>query len=40
MAQLEQLINDAWEKRTEFSPSKHPKEVKDAVDAMLVPVDF
>ena len=35
MAQLEQLINDAWEKRTEFSPSKHPKEVKDAVDAVI-----
>ena len=35
MAQLEQLINDAWEKRTEFSPLKHPKEVKDAVDAVI-----
>ena len=35
MAQLEQLINDAWEKRTEFSPAKHPKEVKDAVEAVI-----
>ena len=35
MAQLEQLINDAWEKRTEFSPAKHPKDIKDAVDAVI-----
>ncbi len=35
MAQLEQLINEAWEKRTEFSPAKHPQEVKDAVDAVI-----
>ena len=35
MAQLEQLINDAWEKRTEFSPAKHPKDVKDGVDAVI-----
>ena len=35
MAQLEQLINEAWEKRTEFSPARHPKEVKDAVEAVI-----
>ncbi len=35
MAQHEQLINDAWEKRTEFSPAKHPADVKAAVDAVI-----
>ncbi len=35
MSQLESTINEAWEKRTEFSPAKHPKEVKDAVDAVI-----
>ncbi len=35
MAQHEQLINDAWEKRTEFSPAKHPVDVKAAVDAVI-----
>jgi 2,3,4,5-tetrahydropyridine-2,6-dicarboxylate N-succinyltransferase len=31
----EQLINQAWENRTEFSPAKHPAEVKAAVDAVI-----
>ena len=35
MAQHEQLINEAWEKRTEFSPAKHPADVKAAVDAVI-----
>ena len=32
---IEQLINDAWEKRAEFSPAKHPKEVREAVDTAI-----
>ena len=35
MAQHEQLINEAWEKRTGFSPAKHPADVKAAVDAVI-----
>jgi 2,3,4,5-tetrahydropyridine-2,6-dicarboxylate N-succinyltransferase len=29
------LIDDAWERRTEFSPAKHPVELKAAVDAVI-----
>ncbi len=32
---IEQLINDAWERRTEFSPAKHPQEVREAVDTAI-----
>ena len=32
---IEQLINDAWERRTEFSPAKHPREVREAVDTAI-----
>jgi 2,3,4,5-tetrahydropyridine-2,6-dicarboxylate N-succinyltransferase len=31
----ENTINAAWGQRTEYSPAKHPKEVKDAVDAVI-----
>jgi 2,3,4,5-tetrahydropyridine-2,6-dicarboxylate N-succinyltransferase len=31
----EHVINDAWERRTEFSPSNHPAELKAAVDAVI-----
>jgi 2,3,4,5-tetrahydropyridine-2-carboxylate N-succinyltransferase len=36
---LQKTIEDAWEKRTELSPAKAPKEVKDAVDHVIADLD-
>lgn len=36
---LETLINDAWERRTEFSPSSHPTDVREAVETTLAQLD-
>ena len=35
----QKLIEDAWEKRTELSPAKHPAEVKKAVTEVLAQLD-
>ena len=35
----QKLIEDAWEKRTELSPAKHPAEVKQAVTEVLAQLD-
>jgi 2,3,4,5-tetrahydropyridine-2,6-dicarboxylate N-succinyltransferase len=32
---FEQTINDAWERRTEFSPANHPAALKTAVEAVI-----
>ncbi len=34
-SQLESFINDAWERRGEFSPAARPQEVSDAVEAVI-----
>jgi len=35
----QKLIEEAWEKRTELSPTKHPAEVKQAVAEVLAQLD-
>ncbi|MCO7226507.1 2,3,4,5-tetrahydropyridine-2,6-dicarboxylate N-succinyltransferase [Pleionea sp. CnH1-48] len=39
MSQLEQLINDAFENRAEFSPQSAPQDVRDAVQQALTQID-
>ena len=39
MSSLEQLIDAAWEQRTEFSPKAAPAEVRDAVAQVLSQLD-
>ncbi len=39
MSSLEQLIDAAWEQRTEFSPKSAPAEVRDAVAQVLSQLD-
>ena len=36
---IQQLIEEAWEKRTELSPASHPAEVKKAVTEVLAQLD-
>jgi 2,3,4,5-tetrahydropyridine-2-carboxylate N-succinyltransferase len=36
---MQKLIEEAWEKRTELSPTKHPAEVKEAVAEVLAQLD-
>ena len=36
---MQKLIEEAWEKRTELSPTKHPAEVKQAVAEVLAQLD-
>lgn len=36
---LESLMNDAWEVRSEFSPSNAPQDVRDAVSQVLAALD-
>ena len=36
---LQKTIEDAWEKRTELSPAKAPKEIKDAVNHVIADLD-
>ena len=39
MTTLEKTIDAAWEKRTELSPAKAPREVKDAVNHVVADLD-
>ncbi len=39
MSQLESLIQNAFEERAQFSPSKAPQEVRDAVNQALTMID-
>jgi 2,3,4,5-tetrahydropyridine-2-carboxylate N-succinyltransferase len=39
MNQLEQIINQAWENRTQFSPKSAPTEVREAVASVIEQLD-
>ena len=39
MSTLEQLIDTAWEQRTEFSPKNAPAEIRDAVNQVIAQLD-
>ncbi len=39
MSALERLLNDAWERRSEFSPANTPNDVREAVESVLTCLD-
>jgi 2,3,4,5-tetrahydropyridine-2-carboxylate N-succinyltransferase len=39
MSTLQQTIESAWERRAEFSPATAPRDVRDAVDAVIADLD-